>query len=203
MIKSKQSYKYNYTINPNSSNTCSTIYLVRHAQPNSHALNGHLTNLGIIQAKKIAEHLSKIPELSDKNLNESQRPLIIVSPTARTRETADFICQKLNIRPIIHSAFAEEYLVDTNKNFISPAFLRNHVRVKRLMHSFNKIVNSARGRPIIVVSHGNIIRMILGKIQSMSYNQISKIEVSCASIIRIITLNNKLQRMEYTLQTDF
>ena len=162
-----------------------TIYLVRHALPQSHALNGGLTEEGVAQAKKTAAYLRK--EISGKHIHghSSRKPLLVVSPTNRTRETADHIAKALHIQPLTHSAFSENYLVDTRLSFLSPSFLAHHVASSRIFRAFWGIVNKNPGKTVIVVTHGNVIRVLCGKLLSKTFEEMSQTPVTCSSVTTI------------------
>lgn len=159
-----------------------TLYLVRHAQPKSHLQGGGLTDTGKSQARKVASRLRK--EISGKHLL-GRKPLLVVSPTLRTRQTASPITKSLHLHPLKHSAFSEKYLVDTNKSFVSPTFLMHHVATSRIWRAFKHIFRSNLGRTIIIVTHGNVIRALRAKLEHRTYGYMSKLTVSCASITKI------------------
>ncbi len=171
-----------------------TVYFVRHAVPDSHLTNGHLTSQGYAQAKKIAGLLSQ--ELHNKA--GDKKPLLVVSPTVRTRETADPIASKLGVRPLIHSAFSEEYLADTNSIFFSPAFLRRHVASQKILRAFRQIVRANHGKTIVIVTHGNVIRTLTGKLLRKSYDEMSKTPVVCGSVTTLRIRGHAISVDKYT-----
>jgi len=160
------------------------VYLVRHAIPDSHEENGHLTAQGYAQAKEISKFFSH-------EFSANTKPLLIVSPTVRTLETADPIVEKLGVRPLLHSAFSENYLADTQNIFLSPAFLRQHVATHKIIHAFWHAIRSNKGKKIIIVTHGNVIRVLLGKLFGKSFLQMSKTKVDCGSITQLAIVGEK------------
>jgi broad specificity phosphatase PhoE len=160
-----------------SSSAKTEVYLIRHAQPKSHFVNGNLTDVGYTQATKLAKRI--------RSILSAVKPLIIVSPTLRTRQTAAPICSIFGVRQIVHSAFNEEYLVDSRALFLSPEFFRHHVASRKILSAFWHIVHSNRGKKIIIVTHGNVIRAILRKLLKKSFVDVCKMKVECSSVTKI------------------
>ena len=175
----------------NSTQTAQTIvYLVRHGQPVSHDENGGLTDVGRTQALRLAKFLD---EECGNNSASEKRALLVVSPTARTLETADPIAQKLKAHPLSHRAFIEQYLVDSKSVFRTPEFLARHVAAARILRAFWHIVDANRGKRIIIVTHGNVIRVLIGKLCGETFAQMSYKEVPCGSVTKVSVVGREVK----------
>lgn len=163
-----------------------TIYVIRHGQTTSDVedryggdYDDHLTDLGINQAKALAE---KIKDLDIE--------VIFASPKIRAQETAKILNEKLNLEIKTIDDFRER-----NQNGILSGMKRDEAKEKypemvellknrfntiegaeayesfskRIVKAFNEVANS-NYKIVAVVTHGGPIRRIFGEILNMEKN---------------------------------
>lgn len=165
------------------------IYLVRHGETDWNdklLFQGHtdtyLNKNGLIQAKYIADEFKNI-----------KFEMIISSDLLRALETADIIKKitgfkkkiiiSKNLRERNYGSFEGkkyEYLRHKRKNFDGE---KDKVFFKRINNFFNSIIKKYKGKNIIIVTHGGVVRQIISKI--LQLNDYKKIRILNASISEI------------------
>jgi probable phosphoglycerate mutase len=175
------------------------IFLVRHAESQANTqgvyqgqtYDTQLSPLGFLQAKALAGYLEPI-----------RFDNIYVSPLIRTLQTIDLIVKKQNTSPVLdrriletnHGRWEGRTKVEIARfwpgiyqswlNFPSRTafpggerFLETQIRVLRFWQEI-----SAKEGNTLVVTHDNIIRVILAKIHNLDLDQIWKFELHPASV---------------------
>lgn len=170
------------------------IYVIRHGQSRFNAgldyedLDASLTELGQKQAKVMADRF--------KNVDFAA---IFSSGLARTKETAEIIKNGRNLKVISNSntnersiynysraikkeeADLEEEMLNETKNLTdeekmsykhTPQMESVREGALRLLNQFKEIAKTYKGKSVLVVSHGNVMRSLLTYIGYAGYNDL-------------------------------
>ncbi|KGR77150.1 histidine phosphatase family protein [Ureibacillus manganicus] len=160
------------------------ICLIRHGETDWNAngiiqgtLNTELNNRGKQQAESCATYLSK------KNWD-----MIITSPLNRAKDTANIIANKISFNVEIMDEFMEKHYGEavgsplTNKALQDQAGEQFILFKKRVLGGLNRIIEKYDNKKILLVTHGDVIQVILTTLfQSNEYN----IKVNNASLSEI------------------
>lgn len=187
-----------------------TLYLIRHGETEWNRLGKFqgskdisLCEDGISQAKYLAERL-------DGNFD-----YLYTSPLTRAKKTAQIICKKSKIDPIIFddmreinygeweglttkeikASFSQEFkLWKTDK--ITAPICGGDVSLKnasiRGKNSVLKIVQAHQGKKIVIVAHGGIIKAAIIGLFNFDMTMYHKIYIGNTSITKLI-FNDKLE----------
>lgn len=191
-----------------------TFYLIRHGMVDpvgvfiaGRAPGIHLNDLGRHQVALLAQEFSEDPKLAG----------IYSSPLERTRETAQAIAEKQDLDVLIEPAFHElDYGDWTGKNFAelagSPQWNlynsgRSTTRIpggetmieaqSRAIQGLERLALAHDQGKLAIVSHGDVIRLILLYCLGMSIDLIHRlvIEPASVSVIRLGPGEVHLERM--------
>ena len=126
-----------------------------------------LSSVGKKQAKEVAKQFYKI---------KNQIDVIYSSSLNRAIETAKEISKEINKQPLIKKELCEFNKIVWKKKFLHLKYWKHYFKHKASLREFNKILESNKGKIIIIVAHGNIIKGIIGKKLKISFNQIRKFD---------------------------
>jgi len=112
-----------------------------------------LTEKGFQQAKDVANKFSKIKREIDA---------IYSSDMKRAVQTAEIMSKKINKKIKIIHDFSEVDRILEKGHKISLKYLRAHLKFKRAIKKLDEILDKEKGKVIIIVAHGRIIKSILG-----------------------------------------
>jgi len=154
--------------NPNKYQIGKTIvYFVRHGDrihiqgaPEPHDFS--LSPKGKKQAKDIANKFSKIKNEID---------VIYTSPMKRAYETAVEIGKKINKRPIVIKNFEEVHKILEKPLIFSKAYWKSRKDFSKKQKIFDKILDKEKGKAIIIVAHGRLDRMLIGRKLGLSHSK--------------------------------
>lgn len=138
------------------------IYLIRHGEKEATKNNPGLTTTGITQAQKTAQYLAQFPITK-----------IIASPYLRTKQTAEYIAEHLNL-PVAtdyrlrermdfqefvgeREDFFEEWLQATHKREYIPITGRSSLQTGQDVYSLIEELNERDEQHIAVITHGGAI----------------------------------------------
>ncbi|KRG10989.1 histidine phosphatase family protein [Staphylococcus sp. NAM3COL9] len=113
----------------------------------------------------------KQAEVCSQILNNSEWDIIITSPLARAKKTADIIQQQLTIPLIEMDAFIEISFGDAEglslkerialyPNRLYPNKEQAHVVTNRFLNGINSIIEQYKDQKILIVSHGAFIKAV-------------------------------------------
>lgn len=153
------------------------VYLVRHGdRQNSDDLHGGmsipgpgLTALGKKQAKHIASEFLKI---------KSEIDALYCSEMLRARETAIEIGKKIVKKPQIIKGIAEIHGSFFRKEVHRPHFWKSVVRYSGAKKALNRILDKNKGKVVIIVMHGHLIKALFGHKFGLSLKQSSQLRTS-------------------------
>ena len=163
------------------------VYFVRHAAINlkeGEAVeeDPSLNKKGIRQAQILAEQFKKIDPKID---------VITTSSMKRSIETTKIICKELEKNYKSIPEFNEFSRSIFKGNFWEKKFLVHYFRYKKACKKFDKIIQSNKGKKILFVIHGNVIRGILGYKLGLSLKQINHFSYNNANISRLTFIGKK------------
>lgn len=148
--------------NPNEFEKGKTIvYFIRHGErihiPNSPDIGilipgPGLTKKGKSQAKKVAKELSKI---------KSEIDVLYCSEMTRAIETANEIGKKIGKKPIIVKGIAEFSDIIWKRKIHKAKFWGNYFKQRKSIKEFNKLLDKNKGKVIVMVVHGNVIKSLI------------------------------------------
>ena len=170
-----------------------TIYFVRHAAINlkdGEAVEEDppLNKKGIRQAQILAEQFKKIDPKID---------VIIASSMKRSIETAKVICNELEKNYKIIPEFNEFSRRVFKRNFWEKIFWVHYFKYRGACKKFDKIIQNNKGKKILFVIHGNVIRGLLGYKLGLSLKKINYFSYNNANISRLTFKGKKLNTVSY------
>ena len=184
--------------NPNEYEKDKTIvYFVRHGDrihiPNRKDLGLEeggpgLSNLGKKQAKYVAKKFSKIKAEIDK---------IYSSDMNRAIETAEIIGKEIKKKPNIIKGISEFNQIVWQNKFYRRKFWKHYLKHKSSLKVFDKILEENKGKVILIVAHGNIIKGIIGKKIGLTHWQIKKFDYHNCHISLVRFKGLKLDYIHY------
>ncbi len=151
MLKNPNKYEMGRTI----------VYFVRHGErihipnsPNSGLLipGPGLTPKGKKQAREVAKKFSKIKDEID---------VLYSSGMTRAIETANEISKQIDKKPIIVKGISEFNVAVWDRKVYKKKFWENYLKQSRAIKTFNKILEKNKGKVIVIVAHGNVIKALI------------------------------------------
>lgn len=144
-----------------------TIYFVRHGDrihipdtPGPHDFS--LSPKGVRQAKEVAKKFAKIKDEID---------VLYTSPMKRAYETAVEIGKRINKKPIIIKGFEEVHKNLEHPNFLSINYWKSRIEFNNKERLFNQILEKHKGKVIVLVAHGRLNRMLIGRKLGLSHKK--------------------------------
>jgi len=163
--------------NPNEYEEGKTIvYLVRHGdrihiphKKDIGLVEGGLglSSLGKRQAKEVAKKFSKIKKEIDK---------IYSSDMNRAIETAEIIGKEIGKKPKIIKGISEFNKIVWSNKVYHHKFWKHYLKHKFSIKMFDRILSENKGKVILIVAHGNVIKGIIGKKLGLVHSQINKFD---------------------------
>lgn len=150
------------------------VYFIRHGDrifiPNSKGIGlikggPGLSPLGKKQAIEVSKKMSKISTEIDKFYSSSM---------TRAIETAKQIGKEINKKPEIIEGISEFNKIVWKNKFYKYNFWKHYFKHKFSIKVFNKILKENKGKVVLIVAHGNIIKGIIGKKLKLTHSQIDK-----------------------------
>ena len=173
------------------------VYFIRHGDrvhiPNNDDMGlitggPGLSSLGKKQAKEVAKKFSKIRKEIDK---------IYSSDMNRAIETAEIIGKEIGKKPIITKGIAEFNKIVWDNRIYHYKFWKHYLKHKFSIKVFDKILNENKGKVILIIAHGNIIKGIIGKKMKFNHSQISKFDYHNCHISLVRFKGTKLDYIHY------
>jgi len=161
------------------------LFLVRHGEAQSN-VKGFFSSMPEKKENPLTQNGREQIEEAAKVLADEKVDLILTSPLQRTQETAEILAKKLKVEVITEELLREtksgklngekfdlrmvqkEQLVGNNSNGVETL-----EQVKERMQKFvDKINTEYKGKNIVVVSHGDPLRMLKGVLNGNSVKEI-------------------------------
>ena len=147
-----------------------------------------LSVLGKRQAKEVAKKFSKIKKEIDK---------IYSSDMNRAIETAEIIGKQINKKPKIIEGISEFNKIVWDNRIYHYKFWKHYLKHRFSLKVFDKILKENKGKVILIVAHGNIIKGIVGKKMRFNHSQISKFDYHNCHISLVRFKGTKLDYIHY------
>lgn len=169
------------------------IFFVRHGDrinipKTSESHDSSLSKKGIKQAKEVADKLKKI---------KSEIDVLYSSTMKRAVETAEIIGKQIKKKTIQIKELSEFNTILWTNKIYHYKFWKHYVKHMSSINVLNKILKKHKGKVIVIVAHGNIIRGLIGKKLGLSRNQIGKFEYHNCHISKIRFKEKKLEFINY------
>jgi len=143
------------------------VYFARHGDrinipgsPPPHDFS--LSAKGKKQAKILAKKFSKIKDEID---------VLYTSPMKRAYETAVEIGRKIGKKPIILKDFEEVHKNLEHPNYFSPNYWKSRREFSKKQKIFDKLLEKNKEKVILIVSHGRLNRMLIGRKLGLSHKK--------------------------------
>ncbi len=148
--------------NPNEFDKNKTIvYFIRHGErihiPGNSNLGLQipgpgLTMLGKKQAKKVGKELSKLKDEID---------VLYSSNMTRAIETAEEVGKQINKKLIVVPEISEFKHIVFEKKIHKKLYWKHYFKLKKALQTFDKILLKNKGKVIVIVAHGNVIKSLI------------------------------------------
>ncbi len=169
------------------------VYFVRHGD-REHFVNRRgigleypgpgLSKLGKKQAKQVAKEFSKIKSEIDK---------VYCSGMTRAIETAEEISKKIRKRPIKVRGLSEFNNVIWHGKPNRLKFWKHYFKYRKSKKAFNEILKKNKGKVLVIVVHGNVIKGIFGHKFGLSFKNIGRFNHNNCHITKLrFKRNNKI-----------
>jgi broad specificity phosphatase PhoE len=143
------------------------VYFIRHGDrkfiPNTPPPHDtSLSEKGKAQAKSLAEELLKIKDEVDVLYSSSMK---------RAKETAEIVGKQLNKTPIILENFQEVQKILEKPNIFDWKYWKARIKFYKRQIIFEKILRENQGKLILIVAHGRLNRMLMGRKLGLSHKR--------------------------------
>jgi len=148
------------------------VYLIRHAHwvppkgPHKFNPNVPLSKLGKIQAKALSKRIFPLKDKID---------VFICSSLGRARETAEAISGAIGKKPIQCDRLWEFNKIFWTTKYYKLNYWKHFIKYRRIIKRFNEILLQNKGKVILIVAHGNVIKGILKNKHNLSIAKIRDI----------------------------
>ena len=172
------------------------VYLIRHGDRISSKNNktklkdyeSGLSKKGVKQARVAAKKFAKIKDEID---------VLYCSSMKRAVQTVKEIAKKIGKKPIIHDHLSEFNQIVWKGKFYHPKFWK-HYRMHKLTNKFfDKILEENKGKVIVIVAHGNVIKGLIGKKLGLPLKQRGIFDYNNCHISLLRFKNKKLNYIHY------
>ena len=167
------------------------VYLVRHAHwvppkgPHKFNPNVPLSKLGKIQAKALSKRIFPLKNRVD---------VFICSSLGRARQTAEAIAGTMGKNPFQCDRLWEFNKILWTRKFYKLNYWKIFIRYRRVIKRFNEILLKNKGKVILIVAHGNVIKGILKNKQNLSLSKVREINYKNCNVTLLKFNNLKLEK---------
>lgn len=173
-----------------------TVYLIRHGDRISSGdyktrpkdYESGLSKKGMKQAKDVAKKFLRIKDEID---------VFYCSSMKRAIQTAKEISRVISKKPIIHDHLSEFNAIVWKGKFYHPEFWRHYKKHILTRKFFDKILEENKGKVIVIVSHGNVIKGLIGKKLGLPLKQRGIFDYNNCHITLLRFKNKKLNYIHY------
>jgi broad specificity phosphatase PhoE len=174
-----------------------TVYFIRHGErmiiPNTPGAGmiypgPGLTKKGKIQARQLARGFKKIR----KDIHS-----LYSSGMTRAAETAQEISKVINKKPIVIKEFSEFNSHLRKRKLHDYKFWFQLVKYFKIKKIFNGILKKEKGKTIIIVSHGVLMEMIIGKKLGLPIKKIRNFKHDNCGVTLIEFNRSKISLIKY------
>lgn len=141
------------------------LLLIRHAErikipetPEPHDFS--LSKKGILQAKSLAKKLSKM---------KGEIDILYSSSMKRAKETAEIVGKSIGKKVNVLPKFEEVSRLLEGKKYYKIDYWKARKKLRETQKIFDEILIKNKGKLIVLVAHGRLNRMLIGKKMKISY----------------------------------
>jgi len=147
-----------------------------------------LTALGKKQARELAKKLIKRKDEID---------ILYCSSMTRAIETANEVTKLIKKKPIIVDELSEVGHVLWKGKYLDSEFLPNLLKFRRARKAFDNILEKHKGKVIVIIAHGNLIKGLVLKKLGLSLKQINYFSHDNCHITKVRFNGKKLDYIHY------
>lgn len=173
------------------------VYLVRHAHwivpKEKHVFNPHhpLSKKGKKQAKALAKRFYPL---------RKDIEVFICSSQGRAAETAEEISKLINKKPIKNDGLWEFNKILWRREFLNYKYWKHWLKYKKRIYTLNTILCKNKGKIILIVAHGNVIKGVLRNKQRLELKKIRDMDYGNCNIT-LLKFNKKKLEKVYLVNT--
>jgi broad specificity phosphatase PhoE len=123
--------------------------------------------------------------------------VFISSSMKRALETAKEIGKTIKKKPKILPELSEFNKILWEGKFYHPKFWKHYFKHKLTLKTFDKILEENKGKVIVIVAHGNVIKGIIGKKLGLSRKNIGLLDMHNCHISLLRFIGKKLDYVPY------
>ena len=176
------------------------VFLIRHGDRNEKKRDTPknpgpgLSKKGILEAKKIAKEI----KLFSKKIDS-----FYCSDMIRTLQTAKEITKRTHLKPKVFHDLSEFNKIIWTRKLYHPQYWKHYINHKKSLKIFNKILDHNKGKIILIVTHGNVIKGIIGKKLGLTSKQIRKLDQANCHTTLVRFKGRKLDYLYYFNSPEF
>ena len=184
--------------NPNNYHKGKTmVYLIRHGdrlfiprgKKDKYCVpDSGLSAKGKRQAKAVAKQFAKVKDEID---------VFISSNMGRALETAEEVGKAIKKKPKIYKELAEHNNIVWSWKIHKLGFWNHYFKHRLTLKIFDKILEQNKGKVIVIVAHGNVIKGIIGKKLGLSRKKIGLLDMHNCHISLLRFVGKKLEYVPY------
>lgn len=173
------------------------VYLIRHGdrqfirqakKPTDAVPDTGLSALGKKQAKAIAKQFEFLKDEID---------VFISSDMNRALETAKEVGKVIKKRPKIYHELAEFNKIIWSKRYHKLGFWKHYFKRRFSLKKFDNILENNKGKVIVIVAHGNVIKGLMGKKMGVSLKKTGFFDVHNCHVALLRFNGKKLDFVPY------
>ncbi len=175
------------------------LLLIRHAErikipgtPEPHDFS--LSKKGILQAKSLAKKLSKM---------KGEIDILYSSSMKRAKETAEIVGKSIGKKVNVLPKFEEVSRLLEGKKYYKVDYWKAIKKLRETQKIFDNMLIKNKGKLIVLVAHGRLNKMLIGKKMGISYSK-TKIFHFTNCFISLLRFNGKeLEKIYSWNSSDF
>jgi len=172
------------------------VYLIRHgerqfipgAKKGDEVPDAGLSALGKKQAKAVAKEFASL---------KGEIDVFVSSSMKRAIETAKEIGKTIKKKPKICPELSEFNQIVWKNKFYHPKFWKHYFKHKASLKAFNKILKENKGKVIVIVAHGNVIKGIIGNKLGLSLKKRGLLNMHNCHISLLRFIGKKIEYIPY------
>jgi len=176
------------------------VFLIRHGDRNEEqkGIPKHpgpgLSKIGTLEAKKLAKQIKPFSKKIDS---------FYCSDMIRTLQTVKEINKITHLKPKIFHDLSEFNKIIWTGKIYHPKYWKHYLKYKKSLKIFNKILDHNRGKIILIVAHGNVIKGIIGNKIGLTSKQIRKLDQANCHTTLVRFKGEKLDYLYYFNSPEF
>ena len=170
------------------------VYFVRHGERESQSIENSripgpgLTEKGKIEAKYIANSFKKIGKEVD---------IIYTSSMLRAQQTAEYISKAIHKKIHVCDELSEFNKFVWRGKIYHPKFWKHYSKYLRAQKCFDEILKKQKGKVIVIVAHGNIMKGLIGKKMKVDFKHRGMLGYNNCYVSKLQFSGLKFDYMQY------